>query len=52
MFQFTCLELNGIGVWHDVASIVCRALGCGVTRSKRRSQQWLRKAAENGLTDA
>jgi len=24
----------------------------GVTRSKRRAQQWLRKAAENGLADA
>jgi len=37
---------------HDVASIIFKALGRGVTRSKRRSIQWLRKAAENGTGDA
>ena len=37
---------------HVVASITCQALGRGVTRSKRRMHVWLRKAAENGLTDA
>jgi len=31
-----------------VASIICQALGRGVTRSKRRAMQWMRKAAENG----
>jgi TPR repeat protein len=31
---------------------VCKALGQGVTRSKRRALQWLRKAAENGHADA
>jgi len=36
----------------DVASIVCQALGCGVTRSKRRALSWTRKAAENGIADA
>jgi len=35
-----------------VASIDCQALGRGVTRSKRRALQWLRKAAGNGLADA
>jgi len=35
-----------------VASIICQALGRGVTRSKRRAQEWRRKAAENGHTDA
>ena len=33
---------------YDVASIICQALGHGVTRSKRRTMQWRRKAAENG----
>ena len=33
---------------HDVASIICPALGRGVTRSKRRAMQWLRRAAELG----
>ena len=37
---------------RDVASIVCQALGRGVTRSKRRSLQWQRKAAELGYTNA
>jgi TPR repeat protein len=36
---------------HDVASIIYTALGCGVTRSKRRAMQWMRKAAENGSTE-
>ena len=36
----------------DVASYICQTLGRGVTRSKRRAMQWLRKAAENGLADA
>ena len=31
---------------------MCQALGCGVTRSKRRAQEWLRKAAENGNADS
>jgi len=35
---------------HDAASNICQALGCGVTRSKRRAIQWCRKAAENGHT--
>ena len=35
-----------------MASIICQALGRGVTRSKRRAQQWTRKAAENGHTNA
>jgi len=35
-----------------VASIICKALGRGVTRSKRRAVQWLRTAAENGYADA
>jgi TPR repeat protein len=35
-----------------MASIICPALGLGVTRSKRRALQWLRKAAENGLSMA
>ena len=36
-----------------MASIInLQALGRGVTRSKRRSIQWLRKAAENGTGDA
>ena len=33
-------------------STICQALGRGVTRSKRRTMLWLRKAAENGFTDA
>ena len=37
---------------HDGATIVCRALGRGVTRSKRQAMQWLRKAAENGSVKA
>jgi len=37
---------------HDGASNICQALLCGVTRSKRRAQEWLRKAAENGDSDA
>ena len=31
---------------------ICQALGRGVTRSKRRALQWLRKAAENGDSDS
>jgi len=37
---------------RDVPSNSCQALGRGVTRSKRRAMQWMRKAAENGHTDA
>jgi len=37
---------------RDAASIICQALGRGVTRSKRRAMQWRRKAAENGHADA
>jgi TPR repeat protein len=33
---------------HDLASNICQTLGRGVTRSKRRAQKWMRKAAENG----
>ena len=33
---------------HDEASTNCQALGRGVTRSKRKVEQWIRKAAENG----
>ena len=36
----------------DVASNICRALGRGVMRSKRRALEWRRKAAENGHTTA
>jgi hypothetical protein len=35
-----------------MASIICPALGRGVTRSKRQALQWCRKAAENGYADA
>ena len=35
-----------------MASIVCQALGRGVTSSKRRALQWMRTAAENGHADA
>ena len=37
---------------YDVASIVCQALGRGVTRSKRAALRWLRMAAENGYVEA
>ena len=37
---------------RDVASIVCQALGRGVTRSKREALRWMRKAAENGYAEA
>ena len=37
---------------HDVVRITCQALGRGVTRSKRRVVQWLRKAAESGDSPA
>ena len=37
---------------HDTACNICQALGRGVTRSKRRAMQWLRKAAEDGHADA
>jgi len=33
-----------------MASNICQALGRGVTRSKRRATQWMRKAAELGET--
>jgi len=36
----------------EVASIYCQTLGRGVTRSKRRAMQWVRKAAELGDTGA
>jgi hypothetical protein len=39
-------------VAHDVASIICQALRRGVTRSKRRAVQCLRKAAEIGSAKA
>jgi len=34
-----------------VARNICQALGRGVTRSKRRAQEWRRKAAENADAD-
>jgi TPR repeat protein len=37
---------------YELTSINCQALRCGVTRSKRRAVQWLRKAAKNGNADA
>jgi len=37
---------------HDVASVIRRVLGRGVTRSKRRAIQWTRKAAESGHVGA
>ena len=37
---------------HNVASIICQALGRGVTRSKRRALQWCRKAADNGNSNS
>ena len=37
---------------HDEASKIYNALGRGVTRSKRRALQWLRKAADNGDAEA
>jgi len=37
---------------HDVTSNIGQALGRGVTRSKRRAMQWMRKAAENGHAQA
>jgi len=33
---------------HDAASVICPALGHGVTRSKRKAITWCRKAAEQG----
>ena len=36
----------------DAVSIICQALGRGVTRSKRRAMQWCRKAAEVGESNA
>jgi TPR repeat protein len=35
-----------------VASIICQVLGRGVTRSKRRAIQWLRKSAQHGNAGA
>ena len=37
---------------RDVASIIYQALGRGVTRSKRRAQEWCRNAAETGNVDS
>jgi len=37
---------------HNVACIICQALGRGVTRSKRLAMQCFRKAAENGNIQA
>ena len=37
---------------RDPASIICQALGRGVTRSKQLTLSWMRKAAENGLANA
>jgi len=37
---------------RKAASDICTSLGRGVTRSKRRAQEWLRKAAENGKVKA
>jgi len=37
---------------HDASSNVCQTLDRGVTRSKRRAQEWMRKAAEAGNADA
>jgi len=37
---------------HDVASNILPALERGVTRSKRQAIKWMRKAAENGVTDS
>jgi TPR repeat protein len=37
---------------RDAASNICQALGRGVARSKRKAQQWRRKAAENGHAEA
>jgi len=37
---------------HGVAIKACQALGRGVTRSKRKGAEWLRKAAENGYAHA
>ena len=34
---------------YDVASTICHTLGRGVTRSKRLTMSWLRKAAEHGI---
>jgi len=39
-------------VVDDAAGETCQALGCGVTRSKRRTIKWMRKAAENGVASA
>jgi len=35
-----------------MASLVCQALGRGVTRSKQMAMRWLRKAAENGRVES
>ena len=37
---------------QDVASIICQALGRGVTRSNQMAMRWTRKAAENGHATA
>jgi TPR repeat protein len=37
---------------RDEASIICQALGRGVTRSKQMAMRWTRQAAENGETGA
>ena len=36
----------------DLASIICQALGRGVTRSKQMAMRWARKGAENGDANA
>ena len=35
-----------------MASIICQALGRGVTRSKQMAMRWMRKAAENGSIES
>jgi TPR repeat protein len=35
---------------RNAPSVICQALGHGVTRSKGKAAQWMRKAAENGHT--
>jgi len=41
-------RFSSLAASRDVANIICQALGRGVTRSKRRAMQWMRKAVENG----
>jgi len=37
---------------HNVASTICQALPRGVTRSKGRAMQWMRRAADLGDNEA